>query len=243
MRRALSEGVDISERDLNGRSPLHVAALAALTTAEEAQHRQVDTTAMTSTDHLPNGTRISVSGLSSRSEYNGQLGAICSWDGGKRRYGVELDSGDGLLLKPSNLKRVTEADGEDDGLAMLRMLTEAAESQCSDVPKALSMLDSDGVSPLHVLVKARLNLPDEPSPRRTPAPPSHMAECIVSRPAHHQNLRLASVAHHTLPPHPLTTPSYHTLLPHPLTAPSHCTLPPHPPTAPSPRTLPPNPAI
>eukprot|EP00053_Salpingoeca_punica_P011950 m.106655 g.106655 ORF g.106655 m.106655 type:complete len:183 (-) comp15818_c7_seq1:372-920(-) len=51
----------------------------------------------------PDGATVTVDGLSSRPELNGQEATITGFDGGRGRYVVELLNGESLSLKPENL--------------------------------------------------------------------------------------------------------------------------------------------
>ena len=53
---------------------------------------------------IPEGTRVSISGLSSRPELNGTTATILSFVAEKARYAVKLPSGEKLRLKASNLQ-------------------------------------------------------------------------------------------------------------------------------------------
>ena len=55
------------------------------------------------------GKRVVVNGLSSKPELNGRGGTAISFDDGKGRYSVRLDSGETLALKPNNLQQ--QGDG------------------------------------------------------------------------------------------------------------------------------------
>mgnify|MGYP006129457523 CR=1 FL=1 len=48
------------------------------------------------------GTRVLISGLNGRPELNGTHGTILSFDQGKGRFAVNLDSDEKILLKPVN---------------------------------------------------------------------------------------------------------------------------------------------
>ena len=50
------------------------------------------------------GSKVQISGLTGRPEYNGQYGMALSWDSAKGRVGIKLEeSGEKLSLKPANL--------------------------------------------------------------------------------------------------------------------------------------------
>ena len=52
------------------------------------------------------GHQVSISGLKSRPELNGQYGIVVSFSEAHGRFHVQLENGETLALKPSCLKRV-----------------------------------------------------------------------------------------------------------------------------------------
>ena len=55
---------------------------------------------------IPTGAGVCIDGLVSRPEWNGRHGTVVCFDGAKNRYGVKLEDGVEVLLKPDSLKRI-----------------------------------------------------------------------------------------------------------------------------------------
>mmetsp|Transcript_12062 Transcript_12062/g.28320 ORF Transcript_12062/g.28320 Transcript_12062/m.28320 type:complete len:343 (-) Transcript_12062:82-1110(-) len=52
---------------------------------------------------MPNGTRVTVRGLTKAQEHNGKSGKTTAWDAAKGRYDVQLEDENMISLRPSNL--------------------------------------------------------------------------------------------------------------------------------------------
>lgn len=65
--------------------------------------------ATTAEPPFPVRSRIRVQDLAAKPEYNGKVGRAISWDSGKERVGVLLDSGEKLSLRVANLALVEAA--------------------------------------------------------------------------------------------------------------------------------------
>jgi len=59
---------------------------------------------------LPDSTRVLVRGLQGAAQHNGKIAQIVGFDKASNRYTVQLDGGDQLRIKPSNLFQQCEAE-------------------------------------------------------------------------------------------------------------------------------------
>ena len=71
--------------------------------------------------HIRVGARIRVRGLVSTPQHNRCRGVVESFDGSKQRYGVWLDNGKGLSLKPACLLQMAEVELGNAGHCMIVM--------------------------------------------------------------------------------------------------------------------------
>ena len=64
------------------------------------------------------GTRVQARGLVNAPQHNGCRGVVTSFDGSKQRYGVRLDSGKVLSLRPACVLQMVEVELSDTGQGM-----------------------------------------------------------------------------------------------------------------------------
>ena len=61
-------------------------------------------------DTIPNGTNVKLYGLQSAAQNNGRSGKVVGYDGSKDRYLVELDNGETLALRGSNIQQIVKCE-------------------------------------------------------------------------------------------------------------------------------------
>mmetsp|Transcript_6967 Transcript_6967/g.25656 ORF Transcript_6967/g.25656 Transcript_6967/m.25656 type:complete len:347 (-) Transcript_6967:2130-3170(-) len=61
-------------------------------------------------DTIPNGSTVKIHGLQSAAQNNGRSGKVIGFDGAKERYLVEVESGETLALRGSNIQQLVSCE-------------------------------------------------------------------------------------------------------------------------------------